>query len=237
MEQTGGWKEAGQGWQGQEGILRLQGWSCARRVIIMRRKLAQPRQAPALGQRAQLLLNGSGLFPVQGPSYEYAVLVTSLTEEILAVAQLYRDRSDMENNFDELKNQWGWGGFVTKDLLRCQIAARTIALIYNWWSLFVRLADPSKRREAITSRPLLLGAVGRRTTHAGQVCVTITPAHWQAGRIQEMLTRVSTFLSGLMDAAEQLTSAERWHRILSKIFEKQLGERPLNTPSLVLASG
>ena len=101
----------------------------------------------------------------------------------------------------------------------------------------MRLADPSKRREAITSRPLLLGAVGRRTTHAGQVCVTITPAHGQAGRIQEMLTRVSTFLSGLMNAAEQLTSAERWHRILSKIFEQQLGGRPLKTPSLVLTSG
>jgi hypothetical protein len=96
-------------------------------------------------------LNWTGLFPVHGPSDEYAVLVTSLTEEILTLAQLYRDRADMENNFDELKNQWGWGGFVTKDLLRCQIAARSIALIYNWWSLFVRLADPSKRREAITS--------------------------------------------------------------------------------------
>ena len=237
MEQTGGWKDAGQGWQGQEGTLRLQGWSRSRRVIILRRKLAQPRQAAALGQRVQLLLNWTGLFPVQGPSYEYAVLATSLTEEIFTIAQLYRDRADMENNFDELKNQWGWGGFVTKDLLRCQIAARTIALIYNWWSLFVRLADPSKRREAITSRPLLLGAVGRRTTHAGQVCVTITPAHGQAGSIQAMLTRVSTFLSGLMNAAEQLTSAERWHRILSKIFEKQLGGRPLKAPSLVLPSG
>ena len=52
-----------------------------------------------------------------------------------------------------------------------------------------------------------------------------------------MLTRVSIFLSGLMDAAEQLTSAERWHRILSKIFEQQLGGRPLKTPSLVLTSG
>ena len=41
---------------------------------------------------------------------------------------------------------------MTKDLLRCQIAARNIALLYNWWSLFVRLADPSKRREAITGR-------------------------------------------------------------------------------------
>jgi hypothetical protein len=106
-----------------------------------------------------------------------------------------------------------------------------------WWSLFVRLADPSKRREAITSRPLLLGAVGRRTTHGGQVCVTITPAHGEAGKIQEILTFVSTFLHGLMNTTEQLTSAERWQRILSKIFEKQLGGRPLKGPSLALASG
>lgn len=237
MEQNGEWQRAGQGWEGREGSLRLQGWSCSRRVIILRRKLAQPDPNAALGLRSQLLLNWTGLFPVQGPVYEYAVLVTSLSEEILTLAQLYRDRADMENNFDELKNQWGWGGFVTKDLLRCQIAARNVALIYNWWSLFVRLADPSKRREAITSRPLLLGAVGRKTTHAGQVCVTITPAHGEAGKIQEMLTAVSTFLKGLKEAAEQLTSAERWRRMLTKIFEKQLGGRPLKGPSLVLTSG
>jgi hypothetical protein len=27
--------------------------------------------------------------------------------------------SRAENNFDELKNQWGWGGFTTHDLKRC----------------------------------------------------------------------------------------------------------------------
>ena len=236
MEQTGNWTDAGQGWQGREGSLRLQGWSRPRRVIILRRKLAQAPENPTLAQGLQLLLNWTGLFPVQGPIYEYAVLVTSLQEEILSIAQLYRDRADVENNFDELKNQWGWGGFVTKDLGRCQIAARTIALIYNWWSLFVHLADPSKRREAITSRPLLLSSVARRTTHAGQVSVIITPAHAEAGRIQEMLHRVTTFLTGLMESAEQLTSAERWRRILSKIFEKELGGRPLRGPSMVLDS-
>ena len=52
--------------------------------------------------------------------YEYAVLVTSLEQEILTIAQLYRDRADCENNFDELKNHWGWGGFTTQDLKRCR---------------------------------------------------------------------------------------------------------------------
>jgi len=42
-----------------------------------------------------------------------------------------------------------------------------VALIYNWWSWYVRLANPKNRMEAITSRPKLLSAVGRLTNHAG----------------------------------------------------------------------
>ena len=51
---------------------------------------------------------------------------------------------------------WGWGGFVTHDVKRCRLTARFVALVYNWWSLFVRLADPDRHTEALTSRPLLL---------------------------------------------------------------------------------
>ncbi len=67
--------------------------------------------------------------------------MTNTDYEILSLGQLYRDRADASNAFDELKNQWGWGGFTTHDLHRCQFAARAVALIYNWWSLFVRLAN------------------------------------------------------------------------------------------------
>ena len=84
------------------------------------------------------------------------MLVTDLAYDMLAIAQLYRDRGDAENAFDELKNQWGWGGFTTHDLKRCRLTAMTVALAYNWWSLFVRLAHPQARLEAITSRPFLL---------------------------------------------------------------------------------
>ncbi|MBF0566805.1 MAG: hypothetical protein HQK89_16385 [Nitrospirae bacterium] len=42
--------------------------------------------------------------------------MTSLQDEILTIAQLYCDRADMENCFDELKNQWGWGGYTTQDI-------------------------------------------------------------------------------------------------------------------------
>ena len=70
-------------------------------------------------------------------------------------------------NFDELKNQWGWGGFTTQDLARCLLMARLVARVYNWWTLFVRLAHPHKHFEVIVSRPLLLHGVATQTKHAG----------------------------------------------------------------------
>jgi hypothetical protein len=38
-------------------------------------------------------------------------LVSNSNYELKAIGQLYRDRADCENGFDELKNQWGWGGY------------------------------------------------------------------------------------------------------------------------------
>jgi len=235
LEQQGQWQDAGQGWQAREDTLQLHGWSRARRVIVLRRPLKTTvPSAPASGQG---LLDWPGTFPSPAPEYEYAVLVTSLTASLLSVAQLYRDRGDAENNFDELKNQWGWAGFTTPDLYRCQVMARHIALIYNWWSLFVRLADPGVRREAITSRPLLLHAVARHSTHAGQRVVSVTPLHAEAPRIRQMLTTLSQFLSGLQATAEQLTDAQRWCRILSRIFQALLGGVELQMPVWLGAPG
>ena len=107
--------------------------------------------------------------------WEYTVLVTNAPYDIRAIGQLYRDRCDGENGFDELKNQWGWGGFTTQDMHRSQITARALALVYNWWSWYVRAANPTARREALTSRPLLLAAVGRAVSHAGQTCCISRP--------------------------------------------------------------
>ena len=153
-----------------------------------------------------------------GESYEYVVLVTNTELEILSLARLYRERADSENAIGELKGQWGWGGFVTQDLLRCQVAARNVALIYNWWSLFVRCAEPQRPREAITSRPLLMYAVGRLVSHANQTTLILTSSHAQADKAQELLTDLSRFLSGLRTTAEQLTSADRWKRIWERIL-------------------
>lgn len=117
-----GWSDAGQGWEGKEGELKLTGWDAARRVVVLRR----PLQGEVLvaqednGQQWLGFIEADRKTGKRITGYEYAVLVTNLEAEILSLGQLYRDRADAENAFDELKNQWGWGGFTTHDLHRCQ---------------------------------------------------------------------------------------------------------------------
>ena len=36
------------------------------------------------------------------------------------------------------------------NLERCNLCARAVALIYNWWSWYARLAHPATRLKAIT---------------------------------------------------------------------------------------
>lgn len=214
----GGWTDAGQGWDGIEDNLVLSGWSRARRVVVLRRKLSGEMLLTEKDAAQQKFAFIEGDVPTA--RYEYAVLVTSTTHSILTLAQLYRDRADSENNFDELKNQWGWGGFTTRDLARCQLMARMVALIYNWWTLFVRLAQPHKHFEAISSRPLLLHGVATQTRHAGQIRLTITSTHAKQASIQAVLISLAAFLTTLKATAEQLTDAQRLRAILNRAFAK-----------------
>jgi hypothetical protein len=142
---------------------------------------------------------------------------------------------DIENAFDELKNQWGWGGFTTQDLARCRLAACMVALVYNWWNIFVRLAEPDKHLEAITSRPLLLAGIAERTRHGRQTSLKIASTHGRAKWAQRVLTDVARFLRGLTNTAEQLTADDRWARILAHAVRSWLKGRRLRDPPRLVA--
>jgi hypothetical protein len=223
------WADAGQGWQGKDTELRLMGWSRQRRIILLRRKL---RGDLAIAEEAQPVQKRLSFAEIDrhGEVWEHAALVTSVAHEIVTLSQLYRDRADCENAFDELKNQWGWGGFTTRDLKRCRLLAGVVALVYNWWSLFVRLADPDHHREAITTRPLLLTAVARRTQHAGQVKLTVSSTHAGQHLARRAYVRIARFLAELRNSAEQLDSLQRWYRILSEALRYFLKGRQLDPP-------
>jgi hypothetical protein len=226
LEQKSGWVDCGQGFEGIEGELCLSGWSRQRRVIIARRRVQT--EGGEVEKTALPLLTQCGGLPMELVSYDYIVLVTTMPYEAPALVALYRERGDAENPFDELKNQWGWAGFTTQDLDRCQVTARLIAQIYNWWSLYARLVDRERHREAVTTRPELLGGVARQTRHAGQTRISVNLSHAKSAKIKAQLEEASTFLQSLLTTAEQLTNPQRWERILLRIFEKYITPKTLH---------
>ncbi len=227
------WRQVGQGFDAVEATLKLSGWSCARRVVVLRRAVKDTlvtEEKPS-GKRTKQQQDLPFTDPIEPARlWEYAVLVTNSGYDLEAIGQLYRDRADCENGFDELKNQWGWGGYTTQDLERCNLSARAVALVYNWWSWYVRLAHPKTRLEAITSRPMLLSGVARLTEHAGQSRLLLTLTHAAGDQIKAMVANVRKGLNTILTSAPQLKKAERWPALVRYIIDKILAAKP-NLPS------
>ena len=223
-----GWQDAGGHWRGIESSIRLQGWSRLRRVIVPRRKVGTPPEPfeDLEPGNEQMALPGLEWQDRQGERYEHAVLVTSWAEQsVLAVAQMYRDRADAENMFDELKNQWGWTGYTTRDHKRSQLMARIVALVFNWWSIFTRMATRNMHREALTTRPLFLFSLARKTRSGNQSFLTIQSMHAKAGKVAHLLARISGWFKRFKIMAEQLALSQRWCVMLRWIFQYFTAEK------------
>ena len=137
-------------WQVAEGKLQLTGWHSSRRVIFTR------------CFQGVVPSEKSGEFWDRN-KHEFAVYVTNLSLEFnpWQIQQLYRDRADIENVFDELKNQWGFSGFCAKARATTELAARLLLMVYNLWVLFVRFIVPHKHTEAKRGRRWFLLIAGR----------------------------------------------------------------------------
>lgn len=238
--------EASQGWQAIEDELRLSGWSKVRRVVVLRRRIkndiaitaknaAKKRSRHEPNEQLVLALPHDEVQD-NAQVWEYTVLATNVHYDIAAIGQLYRDRCDCENGFDELKNQWGWGGFTTQDMHRSQVTARAVALVYNWWSWYVRAANPQARREALTSRPLLLAAVGRAASSGNQTTLYLPPMHAEAGLIKSMIANVHAAIQHVKAAAERFPKLDRWRTLLVYICQRIVGQTGLPTPPPALVA-
>lgn len=241
-----GWVDTGQGWEAKESKIQLSTWDIERRVVVLRRPDPGPRypRAKDLAEQnksqADMMLAGTKnqkpdnqqtpkqeILDVAQPyivaGFEYQVLVTTLTEDLPTLAQRYRDRADAENVFDEIKNHWGWGGFTSRTFEVTQLVALFGALVYNWWSIFCRLADQDHHREAVTTRPAYLHGVVLQTTHANQRTLTITSTNGEKSRIASFFARASLWLERWRLIAEQWTDTQRWGAMLKHIFAGPMG--------------
>jgi len=244
-----GWNDCGGGWQSTEVSLRLGGWGRSRRVLSIRKSvdITGPKRK---GRRRKVSRRSAALVPtipetrqmefefvkdVKGREWDYCALVTNdATMDATAISQLYRDRGDCENNFDELKNQWGWAGFTTRKLKPCKVMARLIAMVANWWNVFCRLADPTAHREAVTSRPAYMSITGRIVESGRKRTIHLTSTHADSRQIQRALDTVAAFFRWLGSTAEQLDERARWLLIVRCACRRILLPDPALKPLLAL---
>ena len=92
---------------------------------------------------------------------------------------------------------------MTHDLERCNLSARAVAAVYNWWSCFVRRPQPQALRTAITSRPLLSG-VARLNWGTSQKRLLITLTHAAGDRIRAMRDAIRMGLDHVLATTPQL---------------------------------
>jgi hypothetical protein len=138
--------------------------------------------------------------------HEFGVYVTNLPAgqvNAWQVVELYRQRADTENVFDELKNQWGFNGFCTQQAQATALAARVLLLVYNLWNLFLRLLQPQRHVEARQGRRWFLLIAARLVHSGGAKAIQIAVQ----GRWWEMLKDGYQRVLGWLEAtAPQLSS-------------------------------
>ena len=246
------WADCGDGWQALETVLTLQGWSRGRRVVLVREAPARApvgggipeagsgavtsAAGTAAGKRKRRgrdrqspLPNAAGEGWDARPtpwSGKIAVLVSSLDAQTWPAASMprqYRDRGDAENCYDELKNQWGWGGFTSRALAPCRLMANLIALFYNWWNLYVRFYDGEHHREAIRSRPMLMSGVGRQVQSGGQRTVKVSILHGKGDVIAQAIAAISNGLCRIRAITERWSAQQRWTLLLTRLLRHWLG--------------
>lgn len=164
-----------------EFMYQAQGWSQARRVVVVRHKVEDCEEGRRL---------------IEVPGYTYSAYVTNLTLPCTAVRTLYQGRADSENRIKELLEDFAVSGFVSEKFWATEAAFRMACCAYNLMSLF---------------RQALLGAASKHTLATLRVqCFAIgaslgSAAHKQVLRIGLSPPRRAWF-KGLFAGAEGITT-------------------------------
>lgn len=112
------WQEIAPGIDVGETLFEAQGWTKARRVVIIRERKSETEAA-----------KGRELF--NDPRYGYRGIVTSKSESPLDIWRFYRGRADMENRIKETKYDYGINGFCLKKFYATEAAFRLVCFLHN----------------------------------------------------------------------------------------------------------
>jgi len=172
------WIELGDGRAVSEFSFQPQGWSRARRFVVVRHRVLEA------NPEAMLL---------EVPVFTYAVYVTNLALPAEQVRALYQGRADSENRIKELLQDFAVSGFVSQKFWATEAAFRLACFGYNLMALFRQalLGEASKHTLAtLRLQCFAIGASLGREGHKAKLRLGLEAVRRQ-------------WFSGLFDAAEQ----------------------------------
>lgn len=127
-------------------------WSQPRRFIVVRHRLADPRETRLL----------------EVPGYEYRVMVTNRNESPEWLWHHYDQRAGIEPRISELKSDLGAHGFCMHKFYPTEAAFRSVLLLYNLLSWVQSLRperSPQQRPATLRSHLWACGAIAGRSGH------------------------------------------------------------------------
>ena len=118
----GGWSRVGKGIEVAEARIRLLGWRCERRLVVIRQEVAA-KETKALGKKR---------FECQGYLFQ-AIVTSKAIEEMdaMTVYRTYNGRAEFEKRIKELKSGCGLEGFCMDSFTATECVLRTLCLVHN----------------------------------------------------------------------------------------------------------
>lgn len=150
------WREIEAGIAVSETLFQAQGWSCLRRVVLIRQRTQD-----------KDFIRGRELF--DDPAYAYQAILTNRSDSPEEIWRFYRGHAGIENQIRELKWDYGIDGFCQKSFFATEAAFRFVCVLYNLTCLLQDKMGGSVYRTlgTLRSQTLAVGAIvgrsGRRT--------------------------------------------------------------------------
>jgi hypothetical protein len=151
------WTKVDENYSVGEISLQLQGWSAARRFVVVRERVRENKAAVG-----RLLLDV--------PGYTYRVFVTNRSDAGELIWRDYNGRAGVEQRIEELKHDLSAGGFCVREFFGTEADFLSVLFAFNLLSLYQRQLAPARPyRQPATLRSqvfvagAILGLIGKQT--------------------------------------------------------------------------
>jgi hypothetical protein len=134
LRSVGEWRRVDATHCAGEFTLRLQGWSKARRFVVVRERVSEEGEAKANKALGRKLLDV--------PGYTYRVWCTNSLETPEVVWRDYNQRATIEQRIEELKNDLHADGFCTQNFFATEAAFLAVLFAFNLLATFQAQTTP-----------------------------------------------------------------------------------------------